>query len=834
MTSLPGLAAVSARREDFNRGWAFRRKVTAFQELGGADGAPWTEVTLPHDALVGGPRSADVPGGETSGYFVGGVFEYRASYVAPETDRGSQVHLEFDGVYRDAMVYVNGALAGQNAFGYSRFLVRIDPFLRFGADNEIRVACRSHVDSRWYTGAGIYRDVHLVVKPSVHIALDGVRVTTPDVDRLRALVEVAVDLENAGPVTAGMRLDTVILDAAGGRVAFDSQPVTLLPGDVLVARSRISVPSPALWSAEDPALHRAVVELRDGETVVDVQEVTFGVRTLQVDAEHGLRVNGEPVALRGACIHGDNGPLGAAAIGRAEERKIELLKRAGFNAIRSSHHPASPALLDACDRIGMYVMDETFDMWTSGKTDFDYASDFAQWWERDVEAMVAKDRNHPSVIFYSIGNEIPELGSGAGGRWSRLIAQKVRELDPTRLVTNGVNGFVAVLDSVLDGMQQRRAAAAEAGPGDDRAEGAGVNGMMTAMGQFMDQLQASPMVTARTEESYAALDVAGMNYGEARYEGDRELFPNRVIVGTETWPAQIDRNWDLVTRLPHVIGDFTWTGMDYLGETGIGVVRYADEVGGGSGFSTGYPGLTAGCGDLDITGSARTLSAYRQTVFGLRSQPAIAVHRPANRDRPVAVSTPWSWSDTVESWTWPGFEGRTVQVDVYSDADEVELQVNGAPAGRAKVGESKAFVAEVDVTYQPGELTAVALRDGVEISRASLRSASEVVQLSVVPDRAQLTAESSDLAFVDIALTDENGRLQVWAERVVHVSVTGSGVLQGLGSGAPVTEESFTDPQRRTYDGRALAVVRPTGRGGITVVVSAAGCAPVSIELHVA
>lgn len=814
-------------RREFNSNWSVRRKVTAFQELGGSAGAQWDEVTLPHDALISTPRTPHAAGGETSGYFEGGTFEYRKVLDVPASTAGMQVHLEFDGVYRDAMVYVNGALAGQHAFGYSRFTVRIDPYLHVGQENELRVTCRANVDSRWYTGAGIYRDVHMIVKAPVHIALDGVCVTTPDVDQDQAVVDGEVTVRNADLCTTTVRVNARVLNAAGVEVAASTQPLTLLPGESGRVRARMSVEAPDLWSAETPTLYRLAVEVADGDIVLDAEEVVFGIRTLQVDPVRGLRINGQSVKLRGACIHSDNGPLGAAAIGRAEERKIELLKAAGFNAIRSSHHPASSALLDACDRLGMYVMDETFDMWTSSKSDDDYASDFGQWWERDVESLVLKDRNHPSVIFYSIGNEIPELGSPTGGRWSRLLAEKVRSLDPTRLVTNGVNGFVAVLDSVLEGMKQRREATST-------DSGSGVNGMMTEMEQFMGQLQSSPMVTTRTEEAYAVLDVAGMNYGEARYELDKDLFPGRVIVGTETWPAQIDRNWQLVTQHDHVIGDFTWTGMDYLGEVGIGVVRYADGTEGAStSFSTSYPGLTAGCGDLDIIGQPGTISAYRQTVFGLRSEPSIAVQRPGNYGREISVATPWSWSDTIASWTWHGYEGHPVRVEVYSDADEVDLLLDGALVARAEVGRSRAFRADFELTYRPGELTAVALRDGIETGRSSLTSASTSVVLRAEADRSQVEANTRDLVFVDLTLTDEMGRVQNGSDRQVRVSVHGPGVLQGLGSGARVSDENFGSGERRTVDGRALAIVRPTGLGEITVVAEADGCEPEAVVVQV-
>jgi len=797
-------------REIFHGGWSHRTKVTAFQELGGANGSPWTSVTLPHDALIGATRTADAPHGETNGYFPSGAFEYRTTFAAPEADRGKQLLLEFDGVYRDARVYVNGALAGQHANGYSRFTVRIDPFLEFGADNEIRVDCRTHLDSRWYAGAGIYRDVHLITKNPTHIAVDGVTVTTVEVDEDRAVMEVAADVENSGSTSATLTLSASIPGAA----ASARSPITLLPGSRGTVRLRMYVANPALWSVDSPNLYDVAIELRDGDDLLDAETVAFGIRTLQLDPHKGLRINGETVKLRGACIHADNGPLGAVSVYAAEERKIRKLKDAGFNAIRSAHHPAGSALLDACDRLGMLVMDETFDMWTSSKSDFDYSFDFVRSWEADVEAMVARDINHPSVILYSIGNEIPETGNRFGAIWGRRLAEKIRSLDPTRYVTNGINGFVSKLDVIIPMMQQRRQSAPAAG---------GVNEMMAGFGQMMSQIQAASMVTDGTEEAYAVLDVAGMNYGDARYELDRELFPNRVIVGAETWPADIDKNWKLVEGNGHVIGDFTWTGWDYLGETGIGVVQYAEGAETATGFSTGFPGLTAWSGDIDITGERRPVSFWRETVFGLRSEPYIAVHRPEHHGKAIAVSTPWSWSDSIGSWSWPGFEGEPVVVEVYSDADEVELLLNGTTVARANVGETKAFRADFELTYQPGELVAVAYIAGVESGRSTLVSAADARVVVAASDREELRADADDLAFVAINLTDGAGRVHAALDRPVTVTVTGAGELVAFGSANPVTEETFGSTTHDTFDGHALAIIRATGPGAITVSAEATG-----------
>lgn len=812
-----------------NNAWSFRAKTTAFQELSGADESPWVDVTLPHDALIGTARTATAPHGETSGYFEGGVFEYKHTLTVPEEWRGSLVALEFDGVYRDAGVTVNGAYAGQHAFGYSRFIVPVDPFLTFGSDNEIRVDCRTHVDSRWYTGAGIYRDVRLIVKPATRIAVDGVTLTTPDVDADRAVVVADVTVQNSSPVAATTRLVTRIVDSAGVVVAERTSPVTLLPGEDARLHERVIVRTPRLWSAEDPTLYTAHVELRSEDALLDSEEVSFGIRELQLDPLHGLRINGTVVKLRGACIHADNGPLGAAAIRGAEERKIRLLKEAGFNAIRSSHHPASAALLDACDRLGMLVIDEAFDMWTSGKSHYDYAHDFPQWWERDLEAMVARDRNHPSVIFYSIGNEIPETGDRFGARWGRCLAQKLRDLDSTRYVTNGINGFVSVLDTVLQGMKARR----NAEPSDaGSAAAGGVNQMMTDFGQMMDGIQASPMVTARLEESYSVLDAAGMNYGTARYELDASERPDRLIIGSETYVSQIDRNWALVAQHPQILGDFAWTGLDYLGETGIGLVQYSDGTDSAkASFSSGYPGLTAWCGDLDITGHRRTQSYYREIVFGLRAEPYIAVERPNRYDAQVTVRTPWSWSDTVSSWSWPGHENDPIRVEVYADADEVTLSVDGTPVATSPVGTERAFRADFDIQYRAGELTAVALRAGQEIGRTSLRTAATEQRLTLRANRWEISPGSQDLAFIEIELTDSDGLVHTTSDLPVTVKVDGPAVLAALGSANPVTEEGFSSATHQTFDGRALAIVRPTGPGRVQVTVTADDFTSSSVEI---
>ncbi|WP_436789655.1 glycoside hydrolase family 2 protein [Yinghuangia sp. YIM S10712] len=810
-------------RVSFNDDWQVRTKVNLFAEMSGTS-VPYQPVTLPHDALIGQERKNPVGGSGTEGgagaYFPGGTFEYRKTFFVPEEYRGKRIFFEFEGVYRDAVVHINRDYAGQRPYGYSHFRIDADRFLRFGQDNEIHVEARSHQDSRWYTGAGIYRDTWMLVGDLVRIAPDGVRVTTPDVDGDLAVVEVACTVENDSIAIRTVTVATEVCDTGGTVVATDVSKVTVLPGEPAIARQRFYISDPLLWGPDSPALHTARVTLTDDDGEVDAETVTFGIRSLHLDPVRGLRINTEPVKLRGACVHHDNGVLGAATLSAAEERRVRILKDAGFNAIRMSHHPMSRAMLNACDRLGMLVMDEAFDVWTSGKSEFDYHLHFAEWWERDIEAMVTKDFNHPSVIMYSIGNEIPETGSAVGAALGRKLAEKVRSLDPTRYVTNGINGMLAVL-SELSALRQQS---------DD---GAGINTLMAAdPGEGMSRISASELVTGRTAESFAVLDVAGINYGEARYALDCDSFPNRIIVGTETFPTRIDGNWRLVTEHPHVIGDFTWIGWDYLGEVGIGRPQYLTEDAPRPTHVAPYPHLTADCGDIDITGHRRPASYYREIVFGVSPRPYIAVQRPQHHGKTYA-GTPWAWSDTLSSWTWPGHEGSPIVVEVYSGADDVELIVNGHSLGRHPVGADQRFRTAFDTVYEPGELVAISYRDGVETGRHALRSATGPLRLRAEADRPVITAAGGDVAYITLTLIDTDATCHTAADRPVRVEVSGAGVLQGFGSAEPSTEERFDATERHTYQGRALAVLRPTGPGKIRLLATATDCEPAEIWVTV-
>ncbi|WP_432970130.1 glycoside hydrolase family 2 TIM barrel-domain containing protein [Dactylosporangium sp. CA-233914] len=797
----------------FNDGWQFRQKVNPFDELSGAV-APYVDVFVPHDAMI--ERERDPQGDRAAAYFPGGTYEYRKTFAVPEDLEGQRIVLEFEGVYRDAAVYINGAFAGHRPYGYSTFTIDADEFLRPGEENVIRVECRNGQDSRWYSGAGIYRDVWLHVGSQVHIPPHGLRASAPDIDDTGAIVEVAVQVANAGNRRTTVDVAVSVVDPSGAEVATGVVPVTVSPNSSSLSRQRLYVRAPKLWSAEHPVLYTAEARITRDATTLDDTVATFGIRKLQVDPVNGFRVNGETVKLRGACIHHDNGILGAATIPAAEERRVRLLKQAGFNAIRSAHNPASVALLEACDRLGMFVIDETFDMWAAPKMDRDYSLAFPEWWERDVEALIAKDYNHPSVLMYSIGNEVTETGSPAGGLIGRLLAEKVRSLDPTRFVTNAINGLLAVMDDAKAIAAQR---------GGDADDATGINTLMAGPIDIMNEISASPLVTEKTAESFGLLDIAGMNYVDSRYVLDKELFPNRVIVGTESFPTNIDRTWALVTENAHVIGDFTWTGFDYLGEVGLGRPQYLAE--GEPAPTAPYPWIAGWCGDLDLIGERRPASYYREIVFGLRREPYIAVRRPRD-DGKVLSAGPWAWSDSIGSWTWAGQEGRTLGVEVYSDADRVELTVNGRVIGSAAAGRVNRYTAVFDVPFEPGTLTATAIRDGVKAESFSLATATGQPRLAVTVEDAGATEQH---LFARIAVADSDGTVFTGADRAVEVEVTGPAELVALGSGNPAPRDTYATARHETFDGRALAIVRRAASGRVVIRVSAEGCEPAEAGL---
>ena len=772
-------------------------------------------ITLPHDAMIEKPAHADSLNGGNTGFRDGDIYTYVKMLHAPEEYKEKTVTLKFEGVYMNAFVYVNGQLAAKSPFGYTTFYAPLNDFLKYGEDNEIRVQVRAGAmtNSRWYSGAGIYRDVYLLESGLTHIVPEGVQVKTENADDAYATLKVATELENKTAVPQDLIIETVIKDNEENVVAKECTSATIFAGENRTLKQRILVENPKLWSAENPKLYTfetKVYENTEAKELLDEAVDTFGIRTLSVDAKRGFRVNGKTVNLRGGCIHHDSGLLGAATYEDAQYRQILKMKEAGFNAIRMSHHPMAPAMLRVCDEIGMYVMDETFDMWNRLKSNYDYGLYFQEWWERDVTAMVRKDYNHPSVVLYSVGNEIPEIGTDKGAQTCQELSDKIRSLDDTRYTLASINGVFAAGDKVDQIVADVVADLSAEGKLDGN-----VNDFMTLMDGHLDEIVVHKTISERLEKACAGVDIAGYNYMTARYEQDGTAYPNRVIVGSETYPPEIARNWDLVERLPHVIGDFTWTGWDYIGEAGVGIPAYKWGEGG---FGAAFPAQLAYPGDFDITGFRRPASYYREAVFGLRKKPYIAVQNPTHYGE-FLIKTPWVISDATASWNWDGMEGKPAIVEVYAQGDEVELLLNGKSLGKKAAGKEAGFRTLFETTYEPGTLTAISYENGQEIGRSELATAGAERALCVEKEEyVGLKNAKQELVYVQVEMRDQNGVLAVDDNQKITLFVEGKVEVLGFGSGNPKPNYNFNEGTTELFGGRAQIIVKkPEDKATLTV-----------------
>lgn len=808
--------------QKFNDNWKFWENKDSFALVWNV---PETakEVTVPHDAMFEKKPHADSLNGGNTGYYDGGFYNYVKTLHAPADYKDKTVMLKFEGVYMNAMIYVNGELAGKNMFGYSTFYVPLNAFLRYGEENEVRVQVRNGAmtNSRWYSGGGIYRDVYLLVSDVTHLVPEGIQIKTAEADESLAVLDIATEVKTRQYAPCQLVLENVIRDAEGNEIAKERSPFVLFEQEERIIKQRVTVENPARWSDETPSLYICESKLyADGE-LLDEAETTFGIRTLQVDAKRGLRVNGETVKLRGACIHHDSGLLGAATYEDAQFRQVKRLKEAGFNAIRMSHHPMAPAMLRACDRLGMYVMDETFDMWNRMKSDYDYGLYFQEWWERDVTAMVRKDYNHPAVILYSVGNEIPEIGLPHGAKVCHDLCAKIKSLDDTRFTLAGINGVFAAGDKVGQIVGDVVSDLQEKG----EIEG-NVNDFMTLMDGHLDDIVVHPAISERLETACSATDIAGYNYMTARYEGDSVAYPNRVMVGSETYPPEIARNWDLIEKLPQVIGDFTWTGWDYLGEAGIGVPAYQWGEGG---FGARFPNQLAYVGDIDITGVRRPASYLREIVFGLRENPYITVQNP-HRYGQHLMKTPWVMSDNLSSWTWPGCEGKPVIVEVYAPGTEVELFRNGESLGKQAAGKAAGYRALFETVYEPGMLTAVAYENGAEISRFELATAGAERRLVF-----GLEEIMEELIYVPVTYCDATGTIATDADQIIRLAVSGGAELIGFGSGNPQSETTLENDETQTFNGQAMIILKKNAEAeNVVLTLTAANGAVDTLELKLA
>lgn len=768
---------------DFNKDWYVSKTGRTQQEI---------KVNLPHDAMLYEKRSESANTGSGGGYFEGGKYLYRKEFFVPEEWREKNLILEFEGVYQKARVLVNQKEAGGHLYGYTNFFVPLNQFLQYGQENEIQVLVDNSAcpNSRWYSGSGIYREVHLYIGNDSYILPQGVQIT----------------VENADTVT----VKTMVHGEGTIQVQILDQGIVVTEGTG--EELTLHIPDGKIWSAENPYLYQCNVRLIKNDIVSDEETVAFGLRTIDWNPK-GLFINGKETLLRGACVHHDNGILGACCFRDAEYRRVRIMKEAGFNAIRSAHNPMSKAMLDACDELGMYVMDETFDQWLIHKTSYDYAGeDFQKHWKEDTQAMVLKDYNHPSVIMYSIGNEISELGIKEGQQYAREISAYIKKMDSKRAVTSGVSIMLAAMTAKGSGIYKNkedgRKENKQAGDGFSKAPTSSFyNMLMNKMGMLMDYMASTSAADKATKQAMEILDISGYNYAYSRYKKDGKLHPERVIVGSETLPKMLYKNWQLVKKLPYLTGDFMWTGWDYLGEAGIGVIKY------GSFQKEGGLLTLGGAGVIDICGHMRPETGWNRIIWGIQKQPVIAVE-PVNHAKEKVSASMWRDTDAVESWSWEGCEGTRAKVWVYANASTVELQLNGRSMGKKKIKEDKCLFNKI--SYEPGKLEAVAFDEkGKEVSRTSLESAIGKTEISLKPEKTILHANGQDLCFITVQLTGENKIRKCASDQKLYIRVEGAGTLQGFGSARPNMKENYYSGEHTTYYGRLLAVIRAGYEPGI-------------------
>ena len=810
--------------------WTFRRGYLDSITMMEAD--PGVDIDLPHDGMISTPVSEDAPAGVDSGFFTGGLSSYTKHVFIPEEWKDSCVGLKFDGVMMNATVDINGSRVGICHNGYAPFYIDLTDHVTFGEENRITVNVNTSMqpNSRWYTGSGLYRGAFLCHSPKVHIVPDGIYVCTKEVADGYAFLEALVEVQNSG---LGNRMAEVELslftEDAGELAASVKRVIYVGRGDTETARMNLTVKDPLLWDAEAPGLYRVKAVVRDlgqytthfvpdDEITSDEAETLFGIRTISADPVRGLLINGKSVKLRGGCLHHDNGLLGSVSLYSAEERKIKKLKSAGFNAIRTAHNPPSSALIEACDRVGMYVFDEAFDAWNIGKRGGDYHQFFEADWEKDLTAFVKRDRIHPSVIMWSTGNEIPERG-GLGGGYGRAtkLAEKIRSLDGSRLISNGICSLWSGLDDKL-------------AVGQNQAQNAG------------DGLKSTLQETV-TEPFTNGLDVVGYNYMEDIYERDHEMYPERVILGSENFPKEIGFRWPMVEKLPYVIGDFTWTAWDYIGEAGIGKAAYVDPDDPNAPKNpwdlmpqqtSYYPWRLANDADFDITGNMLPQGAYRSVVWGSDRTHLYSMH-PDTFGKKEIVGM-WGFPYVLKNWNYEGYEGSPTELVVFSHAEEVEVFVNGESIGRKPVSSDRPMPCSVrfETVYRAGEVIAVSYSSGKEISRDALVTTGAPAAVRIVPEKECMRADGHDLMYLGLEIVDAEGLIVPDAEMMLKASVSGEGYLAGFGSANPITEEDYTDCDAMTYRGRAMLIVRSGYEPGTCKVeVSSDGFETVSTEFSV-
>ncbi len=768
--------------------WQFHKGEIKNGENMNLDISSWKKIDLPHDWSVEdiegteSPFNKEAPGAIDAGYLEGGTAWYRKEFSIPSGFKKKKITIDFEGIYMNADVWLNGQHLGYHPYGYTEFSYDISDKINFSGKNILAIEVKNEGrNSRWYSGSGIYRHVWLNFTQPIHVKKWGIKTETLSITKTLAQVIVKTEIENLTGKDKEITLATTIYDKSGTIVSKQKSNHTI------TTETKITQPFdiifPVFWSVENPELYNCVTEIFDSKShLIDRLETTMGIRTLEFSVEKGFLLNGKPTLLKGGCMHHGNGPLGAAAYDRAEERRVELMKANGFNSIRCAHNPPSTAFLDACDRLGILVIDETFDMWKKQKNPQDYHLYFDEWWQRDVDAMVLRDQNHPSIIMWSIGNEIPERGDSGGVKTAQMLVDYVKELDQTRPVTSAVNGL---------------------GPDKD--------------------------------PYFATLDIAGLNYSFGGDHGKKSIFeidhnrvPDRIAYCSESYPLEAFGAWMEAVDYPYVLGDYVWTGFDYLGEASIGWLGYPHDT-------SFYPWNHAFCGDLDLCGTKRPQSYYRDVLWNNGKQLSVFIKPPTPSFKGDVQRVSWSkwhWQDVVAEWNWEGFEATPLEVEVYSAFSPVELFLNGKSLGKKESSRKTEWKTKWKVPYESGELKAVAQNIQEETITSVLKTAQKPTSITLTADRKIVMANGQDLSYVTVNFTDKNGLLHPNTDNLIEFEISGPGEILAVASSNPRSIESFQLPKRKTYKGKCLVIIKTTNESGeIKLTAKTEGIKPSSVVL---
>ena len=812
--------AQDSRAISFDKNWRFRKDTLTGAEQPQYSDKGWRLLNLPHDwsiedlpnqkeGEVQGPFTKTSVGKAATGFTEGGIGWYRKSFLLDRTYQSKNTYIIFDAVYMDADVWINGHHLGNHPYGYTSFSFDLTKYLKpVGKRNLIAVRAKNlGKNSRWYSGSGIYRHVWLLPVNPVHTKLWGNYITIPEASKDKATIDIQTSVENNSSKVKSIGVKVELMNPMGQVVASKNEALSIPADSSADITQKLPVTNPRLWDLDHPILYRARVTLTADNKTIDQIITPFGIRNLQFDGQKGLLLNGVAIKLKGGCIHHDLGPLGAASFDRAEERKIELIKNAGYNSIRLSHNPGSPALLNACDRLGILVLDEAFDMWELPKNPQDYHLYFKDWSQKDLASMILRDRNHPSVMMWSIGNEIYEAPDSSGYQNAKRLEGEVRRLDPTRPVTDAI--------------------------------------------VFLPPYTKKPWKDY--EAHVANLDVDGYNYfldpsiyfqrdsaTLHRFETERAKNPNKLYMSTEYLPGAALENWDATEKYPWFLGGFCWTAMDYIGEAGIGKSILVPEsqtlpkglAGMGLFYRNNWPIFDAYCGDLDLIGDRKAESYYKNVVWR-NSVIELLVHRPIPEGQKEAIAT-WGMPDEIKSWTWPGQEGKKMQVDVYTRSKIVKLELNGKVIAEQAVPEGS-ITAIFQVGYQPGTLVAKSYDNGKETGSSVLSTTGKPTAIRLIADRKIIKSNQNDLSFISVEIVDSKGNVVPSVDDTeINFKLSGNATIAAVGNGNPSDMSSFQQPHKKAYQGRAQVILKSSSKRGIaTLTASAPGLKENTIQIQI-